>query len=250
MNFSKIEEMNLVIDVGNTRIKTAVFKADTLIDSFVCHHNELLNHLETCVEQYPIQYGIISKVANFSALATLQNVLTFPLIELNSSTEIPFVNTYKTPHTLGIDRIALVAAAVDQYPMQNVLVIDAGTCITYDFVRADKHYLGGAIAPGIQMRYQALHTQTAALPKLDPQLPEHRIGKSTEEAIHSGVIFGVLAEIEAAVNEYIAQYQDLTVVLTGGDTNFLAKRLKSSIFANQKFLLEGLNSILIFNTQE
>ena len=160
---------------------------------------------------------------------------------------MPFNNLYKTPNTLGVDRIALVAAAVKQFPNTNVLIIDAGTCITFDFVDVNASYLGGAISPGIKMRYKALNKFTANLPLIDALELHDFIGKNTEESIISGVLNGVKNEINGIIEDYYLKYLDLTVVLTGGDTNFLSKQLKSSIFANQNFLLQGLNEILKFN---
>ena len=144
----------------------------------------------------------------------------------------------------------MVSASVQKYPYNNTLIIDAGTCITYDFVTNKNEYLGGAISPGIRMRYQSLNKLTAKLPLLETELPKDIIGNSTKNSIHSGVIFGVLKEIEGIIEVYVSKYKDLTVILTGGDANFLSKQLKSSIFANSNFLLEGLNFILQFNSNE
>jgi len=175
----------------------------------------------------------------------LNEILDFQVV--SSASKVPFKNTYKTPKTLGVDRIALVAAAVVKFPKKHVLVIDAGTCITYDFVTKEAAYLGGAISPGIKMRYQSLHAFTENLPLLDVFESNNFIGTSTEESIISGVLTGVQKEINGFIEDYQQEYLDLTVVLTGGDTNFLSKQLKSSIFANQNFLLQGLNEILKFN---
>ena len=141
----------------------------------------------------------------------------------------------------------MVSAAAKQFPKNDVLIIDAGTCITYDFLNKRNEYLGGAISPGIQMRFEALHRQTANLPRVE--VASYRlIGKDTEKSILSGVLNGTVQELEGIIDQYCTKYPTLTVVLTGGDANFLAKKLKSSIFAIPNFLLEGLNSILIYNT--
>jgi type III pantothenate kinase len=141
----------------------------------------------------------------------------------------------------------LVAAAVFKFPNTDVLIIDAGTCITYDFVDAEACYHGGAISPGIKMRYKSLHTFTENLPLLEPDNMNQLIGNSTETSIHSGVINGVINEIDSIIGQYRKKNKDLTVVLTGGDVNFLANKLKNGIFANPNFLIEGLNEILIHN---
>lgn len=242
--------MNLIIDVGNTRVKAAVFKEHTLEGSFSMIHSEVMSAIKKILETYEINRVIVSKVT--SVLDThLKKILEKEdLLLLSHQTEVPFKNEYATPNTLGIDRIALAAAAFDQYSEKNVLIIDAGTCITYDFMSQEGKYLGGGISPGIRMRYDALHDYTGGLPKLQSFVPSDLIGNTTDKSIHSGVIYGVTNEIEGIISEYRMKYSDLTVVLTGGDTNFLAKQLKSSIFANQNFLLEGLNSILIFNSSK
>ena len=242
--------MNLIIDVGNTRIKAAVFENDSLLEQVAFKANELVYQIEKLIASYPISRGIVSSVTvvDQQILKELRQLL--PLMELNGTTKLPFKNRYTTPKTLGADRIALVAAAVDKFNNKNVLIIDAGTCITFDFVSADKNYEGGAISLGIQMRYVALNSYTSKLPLLEMKPVSYLIGNSTETSIHSGVVNGVLNEIEGVIKQYKSEKGDLTVVLTGGDTIFLAKQLKSSIFANPNFVLEGLNTILIYNKEE
>lgn len=239
--------MNLVIDVGNTRVKAAVFKQDTQVNLNIFDVKNLVSEIKKISNVYAVRKAIIANVASISAkeISSLEQNLT--LIHLTSTTKIPFKNLYKTPKTLGKDRIALVSRAVKKFPHKNVLIIDAGTCITYDFVNHKSEYLGGAISPGVTMRYKALHHYTSKLPELTQVTPKNFIGNSTEESIHSGVINGVINEIEGLIEQYKKKYLHLTVVLTGGDTIFLSKQLKSSIFAIQNFLLEGLNEILIFN---
>jgi len=157
--------------------------------------------------------------------------------------QFPFQNTYETPQTLGIDRMVLAAGATLQFPNQNRLVIDVGTCITYDFIDDKDNYLGGAISPGLQLRYKALHDYTAKLPLLALDNPNNFIGKSTLESIHSGVVNGLAFEIDGFINEYKNQFSKFIIILTGGDTEFLANRLKNTIFANSNFLLESLNQL-------
>ena len=239
--------MNLIIDVGNTRTKIAVFKQDKLIEVFFSNLENLEKEIKNIFENYKINDAIISKVADVSSSLVEFLEKSTNLLQLNHTTKVPFKNNYKTPSTLGLDRIALISGAVNKYNNQNTLVIDAGTCITYDFVDKKSEYFGGAIAPGLVMRYKSLHHFTAKLPFLETENPKSFIGNSTQESIHSGVVNGVIQEIEGIINQYKNKFLDLTVVLTGGDTKFLSKQLKSSIFANQNFLLEGLNEILIFN---
>mgnify|MGYP005995384519 FL=1 len=238
--------MNLVIDVGNTRVKAAVFKKDRVVEVVVFNKKIILSEIKKILKKYSISSGIMSNVGSISdfKLKKLQNLVD--IMVLNSKTQIPFINLYKTPKTLGVDRIALVSGAINQFTETNVLIIDAGTCITYDFVNSKKEYLGGAISLGLKMRFNALNHFTANLPIIHKEPIIDFIGASTTECINSGVVNGVIQEIDGVINQYKKKFSDLTVVLTGGDTNFLSKQLKSSIFANQNFLLQGLNEILKF----
>lgn len=239
--------MKLIIDAGNTRVKVAVFEQSTLVEVVLIDKKRFLSEIKKIVKKYKISIGILSSVSFISEkkIEKLKSILN--LVVLSSSIKVPFVSLYETPKTLGVDRIALVSAAVKKFPNKNILVIDAGTCITFDFVNDKSEYLGGAISLGIEMRYKALHFFTSKLPVLEKNYPKSFIGNNTTESINSGVVNGVIQEIEGVINQYEKKYIDLTVVLTGGDTNFLSKQLKSSIFAHQNFLLEGLNEILIFN---
>ncbi len=242
--------MNLIIDIGNTQIKTAIFKNIELLEKKSFSKKDLFPILKKISKKYNIEHTILSSVGklNQEEISTLQELFD-PLV-LNDKTKLPFINNYATPETLGVDRIALVAAAVNAFPNENVLIIDAGSCITFDFVNNNKEYDGGAISPGIEMRYKAIHAFTVNLPKLTISDEIPKTGNSTKNAIHLGVENGTIQEIEGVIEQYKAKYSKLTIVLTGGDTIFLAKNIKSTIFANPNFLLEGLNSILIYNKDE
>jgi type III pantothenate kinase len=175
----------------------------------------------------------------------------FPNVDwlvLSHKTELPFHNKYATPHTLGLDRIALVAAVVYSFPAKNTLVIDAGTCVTYDFVDKTKSYLGGSISPGLNMRLTAMATFTARLPNVEVKQNVKFIGDSTATSMQSGALYGLVSEIEGFIKRYREQFADLHIVLTGGDAKTLAPLIKSNIFARPNFLLEGLHGILAYNT--
>ena len=208
-----------------------------------------LNTFQSITHEYAgLTHCIVSSVGSFSEeeLRILkQNV---PVLVLSHQLKLPFSNEYATPTTLGVDRIALVSAAASQYPNENVLVIDAGSCITYDFLTSENKYLGGAIAPGMEMRYKAMHHFTANLPLLKAEVPKNLIGDSTNNSMHIGVFQGVISEIEGFIDRYIENFSHLTVILTGGDAHFLRDSIKNDIFANSNFLLEGLNYILEINT--
>jgi type III pantothenate kinase len=238
----QIKVMLLAIDIGNTRIKAAVFEHDTLLEVFNFSFGELEININSILKKFPICSDlIVASVGNTPKdfFLAFQNHLNIHFITQHSL--FPFKNLYKTPETLGIDRMVLASGAVLQFPTQNRLVIDAGTCVTYDFIDEENNYLGGAISPGIRLRYEALHQYTAKLPLLTKAYPDHYIGNSTQQAIHTGVIQGLLHEIDGFIVQYQTQYPNIIIILTGGDADFLAKRLKNTIFANSNFLLESLN---------
>lgn len=242
--------MILTIDVGNSRIKAAVFENNTLLDLQVLDKNEWITGVENILKGHPkISHLVVASVGNIQQQDFLRFEKQLSISFISHDFTFPFNNLYQTPLTLGIDRMVLSAGAVLQFPKQNRLVIDAGSCITYDFIDAADNYIGGAISPGIKMRYSALHQYTSRLPLLEAAMPVHFTGSSTKEAIHSGVVNGVVYEVQGFIAEYEKQYSKFTIILTGGDTDFLAKRLKNTIFANSNFLLESLNRTFQYKTE-
>lgn len=246
----QIRNMNLAIDVGNTQIKIGVYDKDVLVHRehfMIASWKDAFQRLRS---EYDIEKCILSHVSRLNPEQIRAIGEHLDLLLLDRNTKVPFENLYSTPETLGVDRIALAAAAATGFPNQPVLVIDAGTCITYDFVNANHQYHGGSISPGIAMRYRAVHEFTANLPLLAPETEIPEQGDSTSNALHKGILSGVTYEIDGVIEEYRSKNANLTVVLTGGDANFLSNNIKSSIFATPNFLLEGLNSILIHNLAE
>jgi len=240
--------MLLTIDVGNTRIKAAVFEQNKMVEIIVFTNEELIFQVENILNRFDkIQHLAISSVGTISeeAFLTIKHSVEIHLI--THQTKFPFKNLYATPTTLGIDRMVLATGATLQFPNQNRLIIDLGTCITYDFIDENDNYHGGAISPGIRLRYESLHHQTEKLPLLNKKYPDNFIGNSTQESIHSGVINGVAFEIDGFIELYATQYAKFIIILTGGDSDFLAKRLKNTIFANSNFLLESLNQTFQYN---
>ena len=193
-------------------------------------------------------YRFICKPLNASFLNFLNN--NYEAIILNNKTLLPFNNLYKSKKTLGNDRIANIAGALTFYPKNSILAIDAGTCITYDLINSNNQYLGGAISPGIKMRFSSLNHFTGALPSLKPKKESVEIiGNTTNSSIQSGVINGVIFEISAYIEKIKKTNPDIKVILCGGDSSFLADRLKNSIFVCPNLTLIGLNSILKYNTK-
>lgn len=244
--------MNLVIDLGNTFGKIAVCDGINIVESTI---SDKINNKEIAyfISNYSnIEGAIFSSVANHSRELVDYLSSSFPyFLELTNSTKIPLLNKYQTPETLGQDRLAAVVGAHTMLPQKNVLVIDAGTAITFDLVTAKGEYIGGNISPGMQMRFKSLNKYTSKLPLLeaDDELV-HDLGTNTEEAIISGVINGLVHEIEGYISLNCIKFSDLQVVLTGGDANSFVKKLKSSIFVVSHLNLIGLNRILDYNAEQ
>lgn len=240
--------MYLIIDIGNTFVKLAVFEEDTLV--FHQKQNDLLGSIIHEINQkYFLQSAIISSVRDDNAaIDEVLQKINIPFVWLNHQLQFPFKNHYKTPKTLGLDRLAAVAGAMAGYPKSNRLVIDMGTCVTFDFVDENDIYYGGSIAPGFQMRLKALHQFTQKLPLI---LYENQsielIGDSTKNSILSGVYNGYRQEILGMISVYEQQYNDLKIVLTGGDFKLFDLEVKNRIFADEFLVLRGLYQILKLN---
>ncbi|WP_036156835.1 type III pantothenate kinase [Maribacter forsetii] len=240
--------MNLIIDAGNTNVKLAIFKKSEIIHLETVVVDLFVEAVKKIFKEFPkIKYSIVSSVGSLSKEQMKVVAVFCNLHELSNRSKVPFKNSYASPQTLGVDRLALVTAAYYFNPHHNNLIIDAGSCVTYDMLNDFDEYLGGAISPGVQMRYKAMHEQTAKLPLLEKKELLDYIGNTTENCLHSGVVNGITLEIDGVIDLYKARFENLTVILTGGDTQFLSKRLKNTIFADSKFLLKGLNYLLEYN---
>lgn len=237
---------NLIIDIGNTRTKIVVFEQEDIKAHTTTDH--LLTGLKAFVSRHSIQHIIISATAQLTSEALdCIDSLPCPVLKMTGQTPAPVNVCYKSPQTLGTDRLAAVVEAHEQLPGQNILVIDAGTCITYDFIDSKKNYWGGNISPGLNMRLQAMHNQTARLPLIDTlgEIPE--IGYNTETALRSGAILGVQLEIKGYIRHFQEKYDNLSVFLTGGDAKKLGISKESCIFADDFIVPRGLNRILEYN---
>ncbi len=235
--------MDLIVDVGNTRIKVAVFEDGSLKEHISCEQENLISTINKILTSHEVKRRFFSSVkSNFGFLET-----DYDFIALKRTMSMPFENHYETKETLGLDRLALAASAVKLYPGFNTLVIDAGSCVTYDFVNSSKQYLGGGISPGLSMRYKAMNSFTDGLPLLDSKPTEIWLGKTTETSMRVGAEKGLVLEIDGMISHYKTEFENLHVLLTGGDAFHLASQLKNSIFANQNLVLEGLESIMTIN---
>lgn len=243
--------MNLVIDIGNSRTKIAIVSGRQVL-KLVCLDEADVQGLETMLELFPeVEHAILSAVSdvNPELRAFLQRKFG-SFMEFNSDTPVPLQNSYLTPSTLGLDRLAAAVGANTEFPGRNVLVIDAGTAITFDVVESTGTFVGGNISPGLKTRFRALHEFTSRLPLVEAKEEWPPIGKTTEEAIRSGVIGGLLLEIDGMIDLLQKDYPSLVTVLTGGDAPFFERRLKNYIFAKFEITLIGLNRILEYNVEK
>ncbi len=239
--------VNLIVDIGNTNAKVAVFDGDDMVEVLVGSNRQLDSVATLCVK-YNLQRGIVASVVPLSDEVREQLVLSgVSLLFLDCDTPLPIVNLYKTPRTLGYDRIAAVVGASAICPNKDLLVIDAGTCITYEFVDAQGRYWGGNISPGMQMRFKALNQFTGKLPLIAPVGDMPFWGDSTETAIRAGVRKGLDFEISGYIAAMRYKYPELLVFLTGGDEFSFDESIKSIIFADRFLVLKGLNRILNYN---
>jgi len=242
--------MNLCIDQGNSSTKVGVFNQNSLIEHFRFEQfgkSELL----TLLAKYSIINCIISSVIsdNHALIEELKSNIQF-LIELTHITNIPIANKYSTPETLGKDRLAAVIGASFLKPENDILVIDAGTAITYDFIDSAQNYLGGNIAPGLNLRLRSLHEFTQKLPLVVPKTDSPLLGNSTESAMLSGALYGIVFEIDGYIDTLKIKYPQLSTFLTGGSTFYFNSKLKNAIFAERNLVLIGLNRILLYNVQK
>lgn len=238
---------HLILDFGNTFYKGAVFDQQKLIYKFFGTQLQLEELVRLKKDLPKLNKAIYSSVIDLDpALKDFLNS-EFNSIELTHKTRLPIQNRYKTPETLGKDRLAAAVGAAQLYPNQNLLIIDAGSSITYEIVISNA-YLGGAISPGIQMRLKSLHQFTGKLPLVNAPLGKvNLLGNTTEEAILSGVLNGILMEVDGIIDYYKKIYPDLFVIFTGGDLKHFDKNLKNNIFAAENLVLQGLNFILEYN---
>jgi type III pantothenate kinase len=239
----------LVIDIGNTLIKIAVFKQNQLLE---VNQYEAIEPgmLDTLLDQYKPARGIVSSVKKDTGAWQNQLEAKIPLLHFNTLMTSGIKNHYLTPQTLGPDRLAAVIGAANLYPGQNSLVVTGGTAITYDGVDAAGNYFGGSISPGLNMRYKALNYYTAGLPLVEADTDfDAGYGNDTTTAIRSGVQNGIKYELTGFIESYKTEGQQLNIILSGGDSNFFDTLLKNSIFApyikiEPYLVLKGLNAAI------
>ena len=247
--------MNLIIDIGNTRTKYCAFDGEELVATLAatgCQLDTMDEFVTAVLSQRRQRFdgAIVSSTANLPAEALARiEALPYPVITFNWQTPIPIANHYGTPQTLGTDRLASAIGAWSLQPGSELLIIDAGSCLTIDFVSSEGAYLGGNISPGLRMRLQAMHEHTARLPLVDAEGTVPELGYNTETALRAGAVNGIRSEIEGYIHRFSAKYPDLLVFLTGGDEISLAECEETRIFADPFLVARGLNHVLNYNLQ-
>ncbi|PRP67294.1 type III pantothenate kinase [Nonlabens agnitus] len=239
--------MILAVDIGNTAIKLAVVDDVSVYDLIRTSQEEFISHVKSFCSSYPdLTDACICQVGkiDIKLLDSLERLLNVTYITKDS--KLPFSNNYQSD-SLGNDRMALVAGAVKNKG-QNTLIIDAGTCVTYDFIDDTNTYHGGAISPGLRLRFESLHNFTKNLPLLQPEPNQQLIGNTTSTSIQSGVVNGLTFEIKGMVKKYKKQHPDLNVIITGGDADLLVKQMKNRFFATPFLMLYGIHNIYKINS--
>ena len=237
-------KMNLVIDAGNTRLKVGIFLEASLKEKKSFDSSDAL---KLFLQKNFFNNLLISSVGMSADEIASWATVSGQKIILTPSLPLPIKNQYSTPETLGVDRIAAVCGALDIFPDRNCLIIDAGTCITYELLDHNANYWGGAISPGIEMRLKAMNTFTARLPLVQIKADADLMGNNTERCLQSGAWNGVIAEVEGIIARYEKKYPELVVILCGGSASLFENRLKPTIFVAPDLVLSGLNRILRHN---
>lgn len=239
---------NLCVDIGNSWIKGAYFnQSDEIVHTFLSKNPGPKLNRELNRPDKPVSNAIVSNVRKLdvSELAIKGN----QIIIMNPSLDYPFDNRYSSPETLGMDRVCAISGGIKEFPNQALLVITAGTCITYNILTAEGQFLGGSISPGLSMRYRALHSNTGKLPLVKHVPFDNLIGMNTEESLWSGVQNGLLAELDGIIDQYKTLYPKIKVIMTGGASIFFENKVKNEIFADPNLIFKGLNTILKRNVK-
>jgi len=242
--------LNLVIDIGNSVSKGALFEGDSCIKGITLDEIHT-SDIQFLLADYPdVNRAIVSTVRlEPPSFVSLLRERGIRVLILDHTTPLPIRNRYRTKETLGYDRIASAVGANARFPGQDILVIDAGTAITIDFINSANEFLGGSISPGLLMRFRALHEFTGRLPMVEPADQQALLGDDTEHAIRTGVQQEIIFELDGYINEQKKRLLDLKVLMTGGDAGFFDKKLKNSIFVDLNLNLFGLHRILEYNVE-
>jgi type III pantothenate kinase len=240
--------ISLCLDFGNTRLKVAVFNGRDFQEE-INLPDATPETIGSLMNQWKPDKVILSSVINHDPVIETLMAEQTAFHRLSHASLLPLTTPVGKPETIGADRLAMVAAAVDLFPKQHNLVIGLGTCITYNFINNQQEFLGGSISPGMNMRFRAMHEQTALLPYIKAESPFPLIGYDTKTNLLSGVIWGMTKEIDGIIDEYALKYSNFNVLLTGGDMPFFVPHLKNRIFADPNLIFKGLYAISEFNNR-
>ncbi len=237
-------QVNLCIDIGNSRIKMAMMEEDRIRHFGIFEHDRIAE-LEQWLSEQEFERAIYSSVLQEDPSWLISLKKAQSIIKLDAQLKLPITIYYKTPESLGSDRIAALTGAVDLHPNKNILIVNAGTCITFDLITENHEFSGGNISPGLDMRWRAMHEFTAALPRVTQIDHQNGIlGKSTFEALQKGALLGLVYEIEGYYSHLKSIYPELCCIITGGAATFLVNQLNFDNFAEPYLVLKGLNTIL------
>lgn len=239
-------QTTLCFDFGNTRLKCAVFN-DAHLKGVVVLENDATSTIQQLIKEHGATKSILSSVVNHNAAIETVLASATKFHKLNHASKLPITTPVGKPETIGADRLAICSAAVHLHPNQHNLAIGLGTCITYNFINKFGEFLGGSISPGMQMRFKAMHEQTALLPLIEATHDFPLIGYDTKTNLLSGVLFGMAKEIDGIIEVYANKYSNFNVLITGGDMAFFVAHLKNKIFADPYLLFKGLYAISELN---
>lgn len=239
--------MNLIIDIGNTRVKIAVVDGGEVIHALNSDNFDI-TEVENLKREYSLNRAIISSTrGDVSAIANTVNEVVGHCLLFDSQTPIPIRNSYATPQSLGRDRLAAAVGATVVSLADNQMVIDLGSAITIDVVTSTGGFEGGVISPGVMMRFRALHEHTASLPLCSPTTTVLDVARSTNDAIEQGVMEGIFFEILGHIDKNSKKFGKFDIIFAGGDLKYFENRIKNTIFASRDLVIVGLNRILEYN---
>ena len=236
--------MNLLIDIGNSKSKIAITKDYTILKE-IHSSSKLIKKIKGLFSDYKITHSSLSNVS-------IPNIKLIEFLKTNScffdvkNNNLPFKNPYKEG-LVGDDRLALICAAKKDYPNQNILIIDIGTCITYDIMTQNNNYVAGGISPGIILRFDSINQETFLIKKIKPNYPKSLKAHDTESSVNIGTLVGVQLEIEGFIKKYSSQYANLKVIITGGDSIYLSGIIKNTIFTSSNYVFKGLEYLIETN---
>ena len=236
----------LAFDFGNTRLKAAVFSNGSFVEEITLV-DDSLSTIELLLQKHNPSKSILASVINHDVKMESLLASHTRFHKISHTSALNFTTSISKPETIGADRLCLIAAAVNLFPKQNNLIIGLGSCITYNFLNQEHQFMGGSISPGMDMRFKAMHDYTSKLPLVQNESNFPFIGYDTKTNLQSGVVYGIINEIEGFVDKYSQKYGNFNAVLTGGNADYFASQLKCKIFADKYFLFKGLYALSELN---